>query len=68
MLRSQCVFVVILLLTRQSKRIAMKRKRAVESDGFESELETAARQGKDRDIKAHKRALEDDIQHSYRNE
>ena len=54
-------------VTRQSKRIAMKRKRAVESDGFESELETAARQGKDRDIKAHKRALEDDIQHSYRN-
>ena len=49
-------------VTRQSKRIAMKRKRAVES-----ELETAARQGKDRDTKAHKRALEDDIQHSYRN-
>ena len=34
-------------VTRQSKRIAMKRKRAVES-----ELETAARQRKDRDRKA----------------
>ena len=40
----------------------MKRKRAVES-----ELETAARQCKDRDRKAQKRALEDDIEHSYRN-
>ena len=39
-------------VTRQSKRIAMKRKRAVES-----ELETAARQCKDRDRKAQKRAL-----------
>ena len=48
-------------VTRQSKRITMKRKRAVES-----ELETAARQCKDSDRKAHKRALEDDTEHSYR--